>query len=77
MNTFLMILNMIPAIIKALIAIEAAIPVSGKGSEKLDAIRETLEIADATLVTMWPKIQETIGVFVKLFNKTGVFKTEG
>ena len=72
-----MILNLIPAIIKAILAIEAAVPVGGKGAEKLEAIRETLEIADSNVAVLWPKIQSVVGVFVKLFNKTGAMPVSG
>jgi len=77
MNTVIMILNLIPAIIKAILAIEAAVPVGGKGAEKLEAIRETLEIADSNVAVLWPKIQSVVGVFVKLFNKTGAMPVSG
>ena len=68
------ILQLIPALIVAIKAIEAAIPGSGKGAEKLEAIRQTLEIADSATATLWPKLQGVIGVLVSLFNKTKAFE---
>lgn len=75
MNTVIMILNLIPALIAAMKAIEDAIPGSGKGEEKLSAIRAILEAVDAGSVKLWPQISAVIGVLVGLFNRAGVFKT--
>ena len=75
MNTVIMILNLIPALIAAMKAIEEAIPGAGKGEEKLAAIRGILEAVDAGVVKYWPQLQSVIGVLVNLFNKTAVFKT--
>lgn len=75
MNTVIMILQLIPALIAALRAIEDAIPGSGKGEEKLAAVRSILEAVDSGATKYWPQIQSVIGVLVSLFNKTGTFKT--
>jgi len=77
MQTVIMIFSLIPAIIKAILAIEEAIPAGGKGAEKLEAIRETLEIADSTVAALWPKIQGVVGVLVKLLNKTSAMPSQG
>ena len=77
MNTIIMILNIIPALITAIKAIEEAIPGSGKGEEKLSAIRAILEAVDASAAKLWPQISAVIGVLVGLFNRTGTFKTAG
>lgn len=75
MNTIIMILNLIPALIQAIKAIEEAIPGSGKGEEKLSAIRSILESVDSSATKLWPQISAVIGVLVGLLNRTGVFKT--
>jgi hypothetical protein len=77
MSTIIMILNLIPALIAAMRAIEEAIPGTGKGEEKLAAIRAILESVDASAGKFWPQIQSVIGVLVGLFNRTGAFKTTG
>lgn len=77
MNTIIMILNLIPALIAAMKAIEEAIPGAGKGEEKLSAIRGILEAVDASATKLWPQISAVIGVLVGLFNRTGAFKTTG
>ena len=74
MSALLAILNLLPAIINAIKAIEAAIPGQGQGEAKLAALREILETADETTKTLWPKLQPIVGTLVKLFNATGAFK---
>lgn len=75
MNTVIMILQLLPALITAMKAIEEAIPGNGKGEEKLSAIRQILEAVDSNATKFWPQIQSVIGVLVGLFNRTSVFKT--
>ena len=77
MNTVVIILQLIPALIGAMRAIEDAIPGTGKGEEKLAAVRQILEAVDSSASKYWPQIQAVIGVLVGLFNKTGAFKTAG
>ena len=75
MNTVIMILQLIPALIAAMRAIEDAIPGSGKGEEKLAAVRAILEAVDSGATKYWPQIQSVIGILVGLFNRAGTFKT--
>ncbi|MBP9714801.1 MAG: hypothetical protein KBD60_14135 [Sterolibacterium sp.] len=74
MNAVMIILQLIPALIAAMRAIEEAIPGTGKGEEKLSAIRQILEAVDSSATKYWPQIQAVIGVLVNLFNTAGVFK---
>ena len=74
MEKLLTILKLLPAIIAAIKAIEAAIPESGKGKEKLEAIRQIIEQVDASVATLWPQIAATVGVLVTLLNSVGAFK---
>ncbi len=74
LNIITTILSLIPSLITAIKAIEEAIPGQGQGEAKLAAIRQILEVADAGIAALWPKISDAIGVIVSLFNKTGVFK---
>ena len=74
MNNIVIILQLIPAIITALKAIEDAIPGSGMGEQKLAAVRAMLEVIDGSVSKLWPQISGVIGVLVNLFNATGVFK---
>lgn len=74
MGNVVIILQLIPALIAAIKAIEDAIPGSGQGEQKLSAIRGILEAVDASATKLWPQISSVIGVLVGLFNSTGVFK---
>jgi hypothetical protein len=67
------VLQLLPAIITAIKAIEEAIPGQGQGEMKLAAIREILEAASSQAATLWPTLEKAIGVLVGLFNKTGTF----
>ena len=74
MGNIVIILQLIPALIAAIKAIEEAIPGSGQGEQKLAAVRGILEAVDASATKLWPQISSVIGVLVGLFNSTGVFK---
>lgn len=74
MGNIVIILQLIPSIITALKAIEEAIPGSGKGEQKLSAIRGILEAVDGSITSLWPQISSVISVLVTLFNNTGIFK---
>lgn len=72
--------QLLPVLIEAMKAIEAAIPQSGQGAQKLALVRELIEAAfdavtDAgvTFADVWPTVQRVIGKLVALFNATGVF----
>lgn len=73
LTTATALLQLLPAIITAIRAIEDAIPGKGLGEQKLAAIREILEAASGQVALFWPLIEKAIGVLVGLFNKTGVF----
>jgi len=70
------ILQIIPALIAAMKAIEEAIPGQGQGEQKLAAIRGIIEVSHEKAVTLWPALEKVIGVLVGAFNKTGVFAKE-
>lgn len=74
MNYALTILQMLPAIIAAIKAIEEAIPGQGTGEQKLIALRGVLEAVDGSYKALWPQVSNVVGVLVTLFNNTGVFK---
>jgi hypothetical protein len=74
MSKLLVLMQLLPAIIAAVKAIEEAIPQPGKGAEKLEAVRQIIETVDEAARSLWPQIAATIAVLVGLFNKTEVFK---
>jgi hypothetical protein len=67
------ILQLLPALINAIKAIEEAIPGEGKGELKLAAIRQILEVTSEYSSKLWPTLEKVIGVVVSTFNTTGVF----
>ena len=74
LTTATTLLQLIPAIITAIKAIEEAIPGKGQGEMKLAAIREILESVSGQVSALWPFIEKAISVLVSLFNATGVFQ---
>lgn len=68
------VLQLLPAIITAIKAIEDAIPGQGRGEDKLAAIRGILEGVSSQATSLWPAIEKAVSVLVGLFNATGVFQ---
>ena len=73
LSTATALLQLLPAIITAIRAIEEAIPGKGQGELKLAALREILESVSGQVSSLWPYIEKAISVLVGLFNKTGTF----
>lgn len=74
------ILALLPATIEAVKAIEGAIPEAGKGKEKLELVRVSLEAAYSvggatvdSFAAVWPAIQVMVTGIVNLFNSLGHF----
>lgn len=74
------VLSLLPLILEAVKAIEAALPQGGQGAEKLALIRNTLqagfEAAGEVAVSfeaVWPALEKTVGAVVGLFNTVGTF----
>ena len=72
--TTIAILNLIPAIIAAMKALEEAVPGKDLGGEKSAAIKAILEATNAQIATYWPMIQKGIDILAAFFNKVGVFQ---
>jgi hypothetical protein len=73
MNAFFLILQMLPAIIKAVRAIEEAIPGNGQGKQKLSTVLDILTALEPGLSGVLPKLTDIIAIIVKSFNTTGQF----
>lgn len=76
-----LVLALLPAVIDAVKAIEAAYPAAGQGALKLDLVRGILQNAyDAgTGVTvkfdeLWPVLQNTVASVVGFMNSAGLFR---
>ena len=76
MEKMLLILKLLPAIIAAIKAIESSVEGAGFGVQKLQAVRQILELADNSIANVWPVVEGVIKTLVTLFNATGVFKAK-
>lgn len=72
MNQVLLVLQIIPALIQTIQAIEQAIPVQGQGKAKLAAVIEIMQTVNDAVKAL--PLEAIIGTIVKLFNATGAFK---
>lgn len=70
--------SMIPLLIDAIKAVEAAVPGTGRGEQKLALVRELLESAhrttqgmDVAFSELWPVLQTLINRLVATFNADG------
>jgi hypothetical protein len=74
MSTLLLILQIFPALIKTIFAIEEALPQGGVGKEKLGMIRSVMETSYAGVSDIWPSVEKVIGVVVNTMNVIGAKK---
>ena len=75
MKNVLLILQIVPALIAVVKALEEAAGQAGIGKEKLSAVRQILEAAYEGVSDIWPYLEKIIAVVVSFFNAVGVFKT--
>lgn len=75
MKTLVSILQLVPALIEMIKAVEAMWPEGskGKGKEKLTLINQLLEAAYGGISEMWPMIEKMIAAIVSVFNSNGTF----
>lgn len=73
--------QLLPILIQAMQAVEAAIPQAGAGQTKLAMVQawmakafEALNMTNTTFTSVWPILQETAATLVAWYNATGVFK---
>lgn len=76
MKTLIAVLQLLPVIIDAVKALESAIPLPGKGKDKLDTILGIVSDVAGDVTSLIPAITATIARVVALFNKTGLFGKE-
>lgn len=68
LNTLMMILRLLPAIVAAVKALEDALPTSGAGKDKLAALREIMVATDAGITAIWPAVETAVAAVVRLMN---------
>lgn len=78
-----LIISLFPLLIKAIQAVEEAIPVGGKGADKLELLKSLVQTAyetsnkvSASFEQIWPALSGTVKAIVTAFNNTGTFKKE-
>lgn len=78
-----LIITLLPTIIDAIKAIEAALPQSGAGAEKLGLLRAIMQNSydvagqgEVAFEKLWPAIANSVGSVVQLFNKLGTFRSK-
>jgi hypothetical protein len=76
-----LVISLFPLLIKAIQAVEEAIPDAGRGQEKLELIKgvvqttyETSTKLSMSFEQLWPSLSGTIKAIVNAFNNTGIFK---
>jgi len=76
MDKILKVLQLIPALVAVLKVVENEIwpEGSGKGKEKLEAVKEILTATYEGVSEIWPMLEKVISVVVAALNKSGVFK---
>lgn len=74
-------LQLLPLIIEAIKAIEAAMPAGGNGAAKMEVIKTTVQSAmevakttETTFEAVWPTISAMSSGVVSLFNAVGLFQ---
>ena len=77
MNQLLAIVNLLPAIIAAIKAVEAAVPGAGLGKQKLEAVLDIVQAAHEGMVAYLPTINNVITILVRMFNGVGMFDKMG
>jgi hypothetical protein len=75
MKTLILILQLVPAIIEAVKAAEAFIPLPGQGKNKLDFVLGVIQDTYADAASIIPIITKVIARVVSLANITGIFTT--
>ena len=67
------VMKLVPAIIDAMKALEAAVPESGYGTDKRNALHDILSAINENIDKYWPYIEKVVNVLAAFFNKTGTF----
>jgi hypothetical protein len=74
MAKFLLILQMVPALLKIIKSIEEAFPEGGNGAEKLALVHKMLTEMYGGITDIWPTIEKLVGYIVEFANNIGAFK---
>jgi len=72
--TITTVLGLIPTILDIIKAVEAQIPETGKGKEKLQFVKNVLTTAYPQVVEIWGMVEKIITAAVTLYNATRSFQ---
>lgn len=74
------IIQLLPSVLEAIKALEAMLPESGLGKQKLEILKSAIEAAylvtneySVKFDTLWPALEKVIGSIVSTMNATGIF----
>lgn len=70
----LALLQLLPAIIAAIKALEDLAPMPGVGKDKMAVIRQVLELTGESVAAMMPLVEKAVGIVVGFANAVGAFK---
>jgi hypothetical protein len=76
-QTFLLILQIVPLLIEIIKAVESLIPKPGEGLSKWEAVKAILQEAVPKIEPVLPQIEKIVSIIVGIANKTGVFQKGG
>lgn len=74
LSTIKLILQLIPIILEIIKAVEAQIPESGMGKEKLQFVKDVLMSTIPQVEEILGMVEKIVSSAVTLYNSTGVFK---
>lgn len=72
-EAFKFVISLLPALIEAIKAVEAALPEPGRGAAKLAIVREMILVVDESLESAWPLLEKFVNGLVRVFNSFGIF----
>lgn len=72
--TITTVLSLIPTILDIIKAVEAQIPETGKGKEKLEFVKNVLTTVYPQVVEIWGMVEKIVTASVNLYNATRSFQ---
>lgn len=69
-----LLIQIIPLILEIVKMVDAAVPESGKGKEKLEYVRDVLETTEPEIKNIWSQVEFIINRTVSLYKVTGIFR---
>ena len=73
MSTLMTILNIVPALLRLIVAVEEVFPQSGAGGEKLAMVKNIIQASYDGISELMPIIETIVAAVVKTANAIGAF----